>query len=128
MLKSDFYYELPKELIAQTPVTPRDASRMLVLGRKTGDISHEMFSVLDGYLRPGDLLVMNVSRVLPARLLGVSASSGHPMEFLLLEQKQQDVWEVLVRPGKRAKRGSRFVFGNGLLCAEVTEILEDGNR
>lgn len=128
MLKSDFYYDLPKELIAQTPIEPRNASRLLTLDRKSGKVGHRMFTDLYTLLRPGDLLVLNDSRVLPARILGVSEKTGSPMEFLLLEQKRQDEWEVLVRPGKRAKPGSKFIFGNGLLYAEVLEILDGGNR
>lgn len=128
MLKSDFSYELPKELIAQTPIEPRDVSRLMVLDKKTGEISHHIFHEIEAMLRPGDLLVINDSRVLPARLLGVREGTGQPMEFLLLAEKAKGCWEVLVRPGKRAKIGSRFVFGEGLLRAEVLDILEGGNR
>jgi len=128
VLRTDFAYDLPEELIAQTPVEPRNASRLMLLDRKTGATHDAVFSDLGTYLRPGDLLVMNDSRVLPARLLGVSAATGAPMEFLLLEQKREKVWEVLVRPGKRAKAGARFVFGEGLLAGEVIEVLESGNR
>lgn len=128
MLKSDFYFDLPHELIAQTPIEPRNASRLLSLDRKTGKINHGKFTDLYELLRPGDLLVLNDSRVLPARIIGVSEKTGSPMEFLLLNQKRQDEWEVLVRPGKRAKIGARFSFGEGLLKAEVLDIIEDGNR
>ncbi len=128
MLKSDFYYDLPKELIAQTPIEPRNASRLLTLDRKSGKVAHRMFTDLYTLLQPGDLLVLNDSRVLPARILGISEKTGSPMEFLLLEQKRQDEWEVLVRPGKRAKPGAKFSFGNGLLHAEILEILDGGNR
>ncbi len=128
MLKSDFFFALPKELIAQTPIEPRNASRLLTLDRKSGAVGHRMFTDLYTLLRPGDLLVLNDSRVLPARILGVSEKTGSPMEFLLLEQKRQDEWEVLVRPGKRAKPGAKFIFGEGLLNAEVQEILDGGNR
>lgn len=128
MLKSDFFFALPKELIAQTPIEPRNASRLLTLDRKSGAVGHRMFTDLYTLLRPGDLLVLNDSRVLPARILGVSEKTGSPMEFLLLEQKRQDEWEVLVRPGKRAKPGAKFIFGEGLLNAEVLEILDGGNR
>lgn len=128
MLKSDFFFALPKELIAQTPIEPRNASRLLTLDRKSGAVGHRMFTDLYTLLRPGDLLVLNDSRVLPARILGVSEKTGSPMEFLLLEQKRQDEWEVLVRPGKRAKPGAKFIFGEGLLYAEVLEILDGGNR
>ena len=128
MLKSDFYFDLPQELIAQTPVEPRNSSRMLTLDRASGKVTHGKFTDLYNELKPGDLLILNDSRVLPARIIGVSQKTGSPMEFLLLEQKQQDVWEVLVRPGKRAKIGARFTFGDGLLEAEVLEIIEGGNR
>lgn len=128
MLKSDFYYELPQELIAQTPIEPRSASRLMTLGRKDGAIGHRMFTDLLELLHAGDLLVLNDSRVLPARILGVSQKTGSPMEFLLLEQKQQNEWEVLVRPGRRAREGARFTFGDGLLEAEVLAVLPDGNR
>ena len=128
MLKHDFYYDLPEELIAQTPVEPRDSSRLMLFDRTTGETRDSVFSKLGDYLRPGDLLVMNDSRVLPARLLGVSEKTGSPMEFLLLEQKEQKLWEVLVRPGKRAKPGARFSFGDGILEGEVLEILDGGNR
>lgn len=128
MLKSDFFFALPKELIAQTPIEPRNASRLLTLDRKSGAVGHRMFTDLYTLLKPGDLLVLNDSRVLPARILGVSEKTGSAMEFLLLEQKRQDEWEVLVRPGKRAKPGAKFIFGEGLLSAEVLEILDGGNR
>lgn len=128
MLKSDFFFALPKELIAQTPIEPRNASRLLTLDRKSGAVGHRMFTDLYTLLKPGDLLVLNDSRVLPARILGVSEKIGSAMEFLLLEQKRQDEWEVLVRPGKRAKPGAKFIFGEGLLSAEVLEILDGGNR
>ena len=128
MLKSDFYFDLPQELIAQTPIEPRNASRMLHLDRKSGEVTHGKFTDLYELLRPGDLLVLNDSRVLPARIIGVSEKTGSPMEFLLLNQKKQDEWEVLVRPGKRAKIGSRFSFGEGLIKAEVIDIIEGGNR
>lgn len=128
MLKSDFCYDLPKELIAQTPIEPRNASRLLSLGRESGKIQHGKFTDLYELLKPGDLLILNDSRVLPARILGISEDMLHPMEFLLLQQKQKNVWEVLVKPGKRAKIGSRFIFGEGLLRAEVKDIIEGGNR
>ena len=128
MLKSDFYYDLPEELIAQTPIEPRNASRLLLLDKKSGAIEHKDFTDLYDLLLPGDLLILNDSRVLPARLLGVSESTKAPMEFLLLEQKGTGCWEVLVKPGKRAKTGSVFVFGDGVLTAKVEEILESGNR
>ncbi len=126
--KSDFYYDLPEELIAQTPVEPRNHSRMMVIERKTGGISHDRFFNLCNYLRKGDTLVVNDSRVLPARIFGERESNGSFIEFLLLEQKEQNVWEILCRPGKKAKPGTRFSFGGGKLSAEILEVLEDGNR
>lgn len=126
--KSDFFFELPPELIAQTPVEPRDASRLMYMDRETGAISHHHFRDLTKLLHKGDLLVVNDSRVLPARLYGVKEDTGANMEFLLLEQKEQNLWEVLVKPGRRAKVGSRFLFGNGLLKATVLEVVDGGNR
>lgn len=126
--KSDFYYELPEELIAQTPIEPRNHSRLMVIDRKTGEISHDRFYNLCRYLKKGDTLVVNDSRVLPARIYGGRESNGSFIEFLLLEQREQNVWEILCRPGKKAKVGSRFSFGNGKLTAEILEVLEDGNR
>lgn len=128
MKRSEFYYDLPEELIAQTPAQPRDSSRLMVMGRETGDISHHRFYELADLLQPGDLLVLNDSKVLPARLYGVKEGTGAAMEFLLVEQKEKDVWEVMVRPGKKAKEGSRFSFGEGLLRAEIVRHLENGNR
>ena len=123
----DFYYDLPQNLIAQTPLAKRDSSKLLVLDKETGEVSHEIFHNIINYLEKGDCLVLNDSRVLPARLLGVREDTGSPMEFLLLNRKENDVWEVIVRPGKRAKPGRRFVFGNELK-AEVLDIVNDGNR
>lgn len=123
----DFYYDLPQRLIAQTPLDKRDSSKLLMLDKKTGEIKHEIFHNIINYLNPGDCLVLNDSRVLPARLLGVREDTGSPMEFLLLNRKEQDIWEVIVRPGKRAKPGRKFVFGNKLF-AEVIDIVNDGNR
>lgn len=128
MKTSEFYFDLPEELIAQHPADPRDSCRMLCLDRKTGAILHKHFYDLPDLLEPGDLLVLNDSRVLPARLIGQREDTGSPIEFLLLNQRELDVWEILVRPGKHAKVGKRFVFGDGLLRAEVTDIIEDGNR
>ena len=126
--KSDYFFELPPELIAQTPVEPRDSSRLMCLDRKTGEVFHHHFHDLTKLLQKGDLLVVNDSRVLPARLYGVKEDTGAKMEFLLLEQKEQNRWEVMVKPGRRAKVGSRFVFGDGLLKATVLEVVEGGNR
>lgn len=128
MKTQDFYYDLPQELIAQTPLDRRDASRMLVLDKATGALRHRHFFEVGEYLRPGDLLVLNDSRVLPSRLLGQKEGTGAAMEFLLLRQLEQDVWETMVRPGKKAKVGSTFVFGEGLLHAQVLDVLEGGTR
>ncbi|MBP3380616.1 MAG: tRNA preQ1(34) S-adenosylmethionine ribosyltransferase-isomerase QueA [Ruminococcus sp.] len=128
LLKSDFYYDLPEELIAQTPIEPRNASRMMCVDRSTGAITHEHFYNLCSRLKKGDLLVMNDSRVIPARLYGEKIENGTFIEFLLLEQKGDKLWEIICRPGKKAKVGTRFSFGGGRLTAEVTEVHEDGNR
>ncbi|CAB1249311.1 MAG: tRNA preQ1(34) S-adenosylmethionine ribosyltransferase-isomerase QueA [Oscillospiraceae bacterium] len=124
----DFAYDLPKELIAQTPIEPRDASRLMVLDKETGKIEHAHFHDIVNFLRPGDCLVLNDSRVLPARIYGIKEGTGARVEFLLLRNRGNDVWEVLCGPGKRAKPGSKFTFGDNLLKAEVLEIIEDGNR
>lgn len=128
MKKSDFYYDLPEELIAQTPIEPRNASRMMKVDRITGEVEHRHFYNLCDYLKKGDLLVLNDSRVLPARIYGEKADNGSFIEFLLLEQKENMKWEILCRPGKKAKIGTRFVFGGGKLSAVITDILDDGNR
>ena len=128
MKRSDFAYDLPQELIAQTPVEPRNASRLLKVDRATGEITHDRFYNLCNYLKKGDLLVLNDSRVLPARIYGEREGTGSFIEFLLVEQRENMVWEILCRPGKKAKVGTRFTFGGGVLRAEITEVLEDGNR
>lgn len=128
LLKSDFYYDLPEELIAQTPVEPRNASRMMCVNRVTGEIEHKHFYNLCDSLKEGDLLVMNDSRVIPARLYGEKIDNQTFIEFLLLEQKGDKLWEIICRPGKKAKVGTRFSFGNERLVAEVVEVKEDGNR
>ena len=128
MKKSDFYYNLPEELIAQTPVTPRDHSRLMVVDRESGAITHRHFYNLCDILQKGDLLVMNDSRVLPARLYGEKVDNGTFIEFLLLEQKGDKLWEIICRPGKKAKVGTQFSFGGGKLLAEVVEVKPDGNR
>ena len=128
MKTSDFYYDLPQELIAQTPLDRRDASRLMVLDKSTGAVEHKHFYDLPSLLRPGDCLVLNDSRVLPARLLGHREPGGGAAEVLLLNDKGDKTWECLVRPGKKMKPGTRLSFGDGLLTAEVTEILEGGNR
>ena len=128
MLKSEFYYDLTEELIAQTPIEPRNYSRLMKIDRKSGEIEHRHFYNLCDYLKKGDLLVMNDSRVLPARLYGIKEETGACVEFLLLEQKGDKLWEILVRPGKKAKPGARFSFGDGRLKAEIIETVEGGNR
>ncbi|MEG1632056.1 MAG: tRNA preQ1(34) S-adenosylmethionine ribosyltransferase-isomerase QueA [Hydrogenoanaerobacterium sp.] len=128
MKTSDFFYELPQELIAQTPIEPRNQSRLLCLNGDTGELSHHHFYDLTELLNAGDALIINDSRVLPARLYGKKSESGGGIEVLLLEQKEKDVWEVLVRPGKKAKTGASFVFGDGALKGEVLQTVEGGNR
>jgi len=128
MKTHDFYFDLPEKLIAQTPLEPRDHSRLLFLDRKTGTRTDLHFYDIESILEPGDLLVVNNSRVLPARLYGEKEDTGASMELLLLEQKEQMVWETLVKPGKRAKVGATFVFGGGLLKGEIIKVQEDGNR
>lgn len=124
----DFYYDLPQELIAQTPLSDRTASRLMVLDRKTGTIEHKHFYDIADYLNEGDCLVMNNTRVIPARLYGAKEGSGGKIEFLLLKRLSIDTWELILRPGKKAKVGSRFVFGDGRLKAQVIEVKDDGNR
>lgn len=128
MKTSDFYYDLPKELIAQTPLEPRDSSRLLVLGRESGAIEHRHFYDIIDYLNEGDLIVANDSRVLPARIYGEKEGTGARVEFLLLRQISGNRWETLCKPGRKAREGARFVFGGGLLTAEVAEVRDDGNR
>ena len=128
MLRIEFYYDLPEELIAQEPIEPRDASRLLHLDRKTGAVKDGTFRDILHILRPGDCLVLNDSRVMPARLYGNRKGTGAAVELLLLRQRELDVWEVLAGPGKKAKPGNVLVFGEGLLEAEVLEVIEDGNR
>ncbi len=128
MKKSDFYYDLPEELIAQTPIEPRDHSRLLQIQRDNGAWEHKHFYDLCEILQPGDLLVMNDSRVLPARLYGEKIENGTFIEFLLLEQKGDKLWEIICRPGKKAKPGVKFSFGGGRLIGEIVEVKPDGNR
>jgi S-adenosylmethionine:tRNA ribosyltransferase-isomerase len=125
---SEFTYELPVELIAQEPIEERQLSRLMVLDKKSGEIEHRVFKDIVQFLEPGDCLVLNDTRVIPARLLGEKEGSGGKIEFVLLKKMDGDIWEVILRPGKKAKPGSRFVFGDGLLKAEVIDILEEGNR
>ena len=128
MKTSDFYYDLPKELIAQDPLEDRAASRLLVLGKKDGRIEHRHFRDILGYLKPVDCLVLNNTRVIPARLYGKKEDTGAVIEVLLLTRKSDQVWETLVKPGKKARVGARISFGKGLLVGEVIQILEEGNR
>ena len=127
MLKSDFNYELPEELIAQTPVEPRDSSRLMAIDRSTGEISHRHFYDIADYLNPGDLLVMNDSKVFPARIYGVKRGTGAHVEFLLLKRLSLTEWETLVHPGKRLKPGTIVDFPEGL-SAEILDIVNEGNR
>ena len=128
MKTSDFYYDLPEELIAQTPVEPRDSSRMLIYDRAKKEISHKHFYDVIDYLNEGDTLIVNDSRVLPARIYGTKIPTGANVEFLLLKQKEEKVWETLVKPGKKARTGDKFSFGDGIMTATVIDVLEDGNR
>lgn len=126
--KSDFYFDLPKELIAQDPLEDRSSSRLLVLDKETGKVSHHIFREIENYLRPGDCLVLNDTKVIPARLLGEKEDTGGHVEVLLLKRKQGDIWETLVKPGKKCRPGAKLSFGDGLLKAEVLETVEEGNR
>ena len=129
LVTSDFYYDLPEELIAQHPSAVRDHSRLMVLDRQSGELEHKHFFDIIDYLEPNDVLVVNDSKVIPARLFGHAEGREEAgLELLLLRQHELDTWETLVKPGKRAKIGSRAVFGNGLLTAEVVDIVEEGNR
>ena len=125
---SDFYFELPKEQIAQDPLPDRSASRLMVLHRDSGIIEHKKFTDLIQYLKPGDCLVRNNTKVIPARLFGTKEDTGAVIEFLLLNRRTEDVWETLVKPGKKARAGARVMFGDGLLSGEIVDVLEDGNR
>ncbi len=127
MNKSDFYYDLPENLIAQTPIEPRNASRLLVLNKQNGNIEHKGFTNLFEYLKEGDTLILNNTRVLPARIFGTRKDTGSVVEFVLLKQKSNTVWECIAGPGKKAREGKEFVFSNELSC-KVLEVLPDGNR
>lgn len=128
MKTSDFYYDLPEELIAQTPVEPRDSSRMMVYNRKTKEVLHKHFYDVIDFLNEGDALIVNDSRVLPARIYGTKIPTGANVEFLLLKQVKDKVWETLVKPGKKARTGDSFTFGDGIMTGKVIDVLEDGNR
>ncbi len=128
MKVKDFYFDLPQELIAQVPLGKRDESKLMAVNKINGEIEHKKFKDIIDYFEEGDTLVLNDTRVLPARLHGIKEETGAKMEFLLLRRLEKDIWETLVKPGKRAKLGSRFIFGNGELKAEIIEVLENGNR
>ena len=128
MQLSDFNYELPQELIAQDPLEKRSDSRLMVVGREDGSIEHKHFYDIIDYVNPGDCLVINDTKVIPARLMGVKEGTGASIEVLLLKRKEEKVWETLVKPGKKARIGARISFGDGLLVGEVIDIVEEGNR
>ena len=128
MKTSDFYYDLPKELIAQTPVEPRDSSRLLIMNRATGELEHKHFYDIIDSLNEGDCLIANDSRVLPARIYGIKQPTGARVEFLLLKQVENNHWETLCKPGRKATVGTEFVFGDGILKAKVVNVKDDGNR
>ena len=128
MKRQDFYFDLPEELIAQDPLEDRSSSRLLVLDKETGETSHHIFKEIVDYLNPGDCLVINDTKVIPARLIGAREGTGAKIEVLLLKRKENNVWETLVKPGKKARPGARIVFGEGLLVGEVIDVVEEGNR
>ena len=128
MKRQDFYYDLPEELIAQDPLEDRSSSRLLVLDKKTGETQHHTFREIVNYLNPGDCLVINDTKVIPARLIGAKEETGAKIEVLRLKRKQNDVWETLVKPGRKAKPGTRISFGDGLLNGEVIDVVDEGNR
>lgn len=128
MNRKDFYFELPEELIAQDPLADRSSSRLLVLNKNTGKLAHKHFRDITEYLRAGDCLVINNTKVIPARLLGERVGTGAVIEVLLLKRMENDVWETLVKPGKKAKIGTKISFGGGKLVGEVVDIVEEGNR
>ena len=128
MKRQDFYFDLPEELIAQDPLEDRSSSRLLVLDKETGETSHHIFKEIVDYLNPGDCLVINDTKVIPARLIGAREGTGAKIEVLLLKRKENNVWETLVKPGKKARLGTRIVFGEGLLVGEVIDVVEEGNR
>lgn len=128
MRKEDFYFDLPEELIAQDPLEDRSSSRLLVLDKETGKTEHHVFKEIVNYLEEGDCLVINDTKVLPARLIGAKVGTDAKIEVLLLKRKENDIWETLVKPGKKAKPGTKISFGDGLLVGEVIDIVEEGNR
>lgn len=124
----DFYYDLPQELIAQDPLEDRSSSRLLVLDKNTGEIEHKSFRNIIEYLNPGDCLVINDTKVIPARLMGLKEGTGAAIEILLLKRYSDDVWECIVKPGRKAREGAVIIFGDGLLRGKITKVLDDGNR
>jgi len=128
MKRQDFYYDLPEELIAQDPLADRSSSRLLVLNKETGDVSHHIFKDIKDYLKAGDCLVINDTKVIPARLIGSKVGTDAKIEILLLKRKENNIWETLVKPGKKAKPGAKISFGDGLLVGEVLDVVEEGNR
>ena len=128
MKTSDFYFELPQEQIAQDPLEDRSASRLLLLDSKTGEMEHTVFKNIADYLRPGDCLVLNNTKVIPARLFGEREETGAKIEILLLRRRENDIWETLVKPGKKARPGTKILFGGGILTGEVIDVVEYGNR
>lgn len=128
MNKKDFYFDLPPELIAQDPLQDRSSSRLLVLDKETGEIEHKVFTDIVEYLHEGDCLVLNNTKVIPARLMGTKAETGAAIEVLLLKRRENDVWETLVKPGKKAKAGAIISFGDGLLTGQVIDVVDEGNR
>ncbi len=128
MKKSDFYFDLPQELIAQDPLEDRSASRLLLLNKQNGEVEHHVFKEIKNYLRSGDCLVLNDTKVIPARILGEKEGTGAGIEILLLKRREDDIWETLVKPGKKCRPGTKVSFGNGLLIGEILEVVEEGNR
>ena len=128
LLKSDFYFDLPEEQIAQDPLEDRSGSRLMVLNKKTGEVTHKVFRDIIDYLREGDCLVLNNTKVIPARLMGTKADTGAAIEVLLLKRHENDVWETLVKPGKKARIGAVISFGDGILTGKVIDIVDEGNR
>ena len=128
MKRQDFYYDLPEELIAQDPLKDRSSSRLLVLDKESGAVSHHVFREIGDYLEKGDCLVINDTKVIPARLIGSKIGTNAKIEILLLKRKENNIWETLVKPGKKAKVGAKISFGDGLLVGEVIDVVEEGNR
>ena len=128
MKTSDFYYDLPQELIAQDPLEDRSSSRLMHLNRQTGELEHTDFKHITKYLKPGDCLVINDTKVIPARLYGHKTETGALIEILLLKRRENDIWECLVKPGKKARPGAQITFGDGILTGEIIDVVEEGNR